>query len=69
MEYILNQATSNELRPSLDKCEYYQYLEWPHFAEGSLALPVITTLMMSMETRDGNNALYRERSSLRPFVH
>jgi len=57
MEYILNQSTDTELRPANNSAEYCQYLEWLHFAEGSLALPVIATLIMSMETRDGNKPL------------
>ena len=57
MEYILNQAPSNTLRPDADSSEYYHYLEWLHFAEGSLSLPVISTLIMSMETRDGTKPL------------
>lgn len=54
MEYILNQNTSEQLRPNVNSREYYQYLEWLHFAEGSLALPVISTLLMRMETRTDN---------------
>jgi glutathione S-transferase len=57
MEYILNQSPSNQLRPTINTPEYYQYLEWSHFAEGSLALPVITSLLLSMETREGLNPL------------
>ena len=57
MEYILNQASDETLRPNIDSVEYYQYLEWLHFAEGSLSLPVISTLLMSMETRDGTKPL------------
>ncbi|MFT4926857.1 MAG: glutathione S-transferase [Phenylobacterium sp.] len=57
MEYLLNQTSSGQLRPSADSLEYYQYLEWLHFAEGSLGLPVITTIMMAMETRDGSKPL------------
>jgi len=57
MEYILNQANDEKLRPKANSAEYYQYLEWLHFAEGSLSLPVISTLLMSMETRDGKQAL------------
>lgn len=57
MEYILNQATAEQLRPAPESSEYYNYLEWLHFAEGSLALPVITKLIMSMETRDGSQPL------------
>lgn len=54
MEYILNKSKSEQLRPAPNTNQYYQYLEWLHFAEGSLALPVISTLLMSMETRVGN---------------
>jgi glutathione S-transferase len=57
MEYILDQAKTDALRPATGSKEYYQYLEWLHFAEGSLSLPVITTLMMTMETRDGKKPL------------
>jgi glutathione S-transferase len=57
VEYILNNDKQNRLRPALNSTEYYQYLEWLHFAEGSLALPVIATLMMNMEERVGNQAM------------
>lgn len=57
LEYILNQAPDNKLKPTMNCSEYYQYLEWLHFAEGSLSLPVISTLLMSMELRDGKQAL------------
>ena len=57
MEYILNQVPSNTLRPDVDSDAYYHYLEWLHFAEGSLSLPVISSLIMSMETRDGTKPL------------
>jgi glutathione S-transferase len=57
VEYILNKDTQNRLRPAFNSVEYYRYLEWLHFAEGSLALPVIATLMMNMEARVGNQAM------------
>jgi glutathione S-transferase len=57
MEYILNQTTTQTLRPATNSIEYSHYLEWLHFAEGSLSLPVITTVLMSMETRDGTKPL------------
>jgi glutathione S-transferase len=57
MEYILNRNPTEQLRPSTNSREYYQYLEWLHFAEGSLALPVISTLLMKMETRPGTAPL------------
>ena len=57
VEYILDQARENPLRPEAGTAEYYRYLEWLHFAEGSLALPVITSLLMGMEERDGQKPL------------
>ncbi|WP_133406323.1 glutathione S-transferase family protein [Parashewanella tropica] len=57
MEYILNKDVEDRLRPATGFCEYYRYLEWLHFAEGSLSLPVISTLFMQMETRDGNQPM------------
>ena len=57
MEYILEKDSDNRLRPTKDSPDYYAYLEWLHFAEGSFALPVITTMLLNMETRSGNQAL------------
>ena len=57
VEYILDQAHENALRPEAGAADYYRYLEWLHFAEGALALPVITSLLMSMEERDGQKPL------------
>ncbi|GAA3918370.1 glutathione S-transferase family protein [Litoribacillus peritrichatus] len=53
MEFILSKDSEHRLRPASDADNYYQYLEWLHFAEGSLALPVITSLLMGMEKRSG----------------
>ena len=57
IEYILDQSVKSgikqALRPSASSPEYYQYLEWSHFAEGSLGLPVISHLFMKMESRQG----------------
>jgi glutathione S-transferase len=57
MEYILDQDVEKRLRPEKGTQEYYQYLEWSHFAEGSLALPVMFTLFMGMETRSGDQEM------------
>ena len=57
MEYIIDQDEQQRLRPALGCTEYYQYLEWSHFAEGSLGLPVITNLFMKMEPRDGKQPM------------
>ena len=59
MEYLLNQTSTSKLRPPTNSPNYYQYLEWLHFAEGSLGLPVIARLMMGMETRDGSQPMDR----------
>lgn len=61
VEYILDQGAKanveHVLRPQAGSPEYYQYLEWSHFAEGSLGLPVITQLFMKMEQRPGNQPM------------
>jgi len=57
MEYILDQDEKQRLRPEKGTKSYYQYLEWSHFAEGSLGLPIIATLLMQMEKRDGTNPM------------
>ena len=57
IEYILDQDVEKRLRPEKGTKEYYQYLEWSHFAEGSLALPVMFTLFMGMETRSGDQEM------------
>lgn len=57
IEYILNTYSQNSLRPAPNTPEYYQYLEWLHFAEGSLSLPVISSLFMQMENRDGTQPM------------
>lgn len=62
MEYILdknaqNPVTDKVLRPKAGTKEYYQYLEWSHFAEGSLAMPVMFKLFMGMESRKGDQPM------------
>lgn len=57
MEYLLDQASDHDLRPEAGTTSYYQYLEWLHFAEGSLSLPLIANLLMQMESRDGNQPM------------
>jgi len=57
MEYIIDQDKDKRLRPEAGTAEYYRYLEWLHFAEGSLSLPLITNLFMQMEERDGTQAM------------
>ena len=57
MEYILDQDSEQRFRPAKGSKEYYQYMEWSHFAEGSLSLPVMCRLFMSMETRSGDQPM------------
>ncbi len=57
MEYIIDQDEQHRFRPIPGTSEYYQYLEWSHFAEGSLGLPVITHLFMQMEDRNGSQPM------------
>lgn len=57
MEYILDKDAEKRLRPDAGTKEYYQYLEWSHFAEGSLGLPVMCKLFMGMETRSGDQPM------------
>ncbi len=57
MEYIIDLDELRRLRPAQGTAEYYQYLEWSHFAEGSLGLPVITNLFMKREMRDGQQPM------------
>ena len=58
MEFLLAQVDNghacviNHEHPA-----YYKYLEWLHFAEGSLGLPVITKLFMTMESRAGDQPM------------
>ncbi|WP_053982062.1 glutathione S-transferase family protein [Marinagarivorans algicola] len=57
IEYVLDQYSEQRLRPAQGSQSYYQYLEWSHFAEGSLALPVVTSTLLNMETRDGQQPM------------
>jgi glutathione S-transferase len=61
MEYILDQDfeknSESRFRPEKGSKEYYQYMEWSHFAEGSLAMPVMFKLFMGMESRNGDQPM------------
>jgi glutathione S-transferase len=61
MEYLLAKADASantvECRPNMSHPSYYKYLEWLHFAEGSLGLAVITKLFMTMEQRSGDQPM------------
>ncbi|WP_432464493.1 MULTISPECIES: glutathione S-transferase family protein [unclassified Agarivorans] len=57
MEYLLDKSEQQALRPTKDSPDYYSYVEWLHFAEGSLALPVITHLLLGLEQRDASQPL------------
>ncbi|WP_086932280.1 glutathione S-transferase family protein [Agarilytica rhodophyticola] len=71
VEYILNQDEQKRLRPELTDPEYYAYLEWSHFAEGSLAMPIIAALFMNMEERDGKQAMdmYMKKEAMLDFSY
>ena len=57
MEYLLDQQDCDFLRPKKSDVNYYDYLQWLHFAEGSLSLPVITSLLLGFEKRSGDQAI------------
>jgi len=61
MEYLLEKADACsktvDCRPDKNHPSYYKYLEWLHFAEGSLGLAVITKLFMTMENRNGDKPM------------
>lgn len=57
IEYLLDQQDSHSLRPTKSDANYYDYLQWLHFAEGSLSLPVITSLLLGFEKRSGDQAI------------
>lgn len=57
MEYILNLNPKSTLRPQNTTAAFPLYLEWLHFAEGSLAMPVIITMLMTMEERSGDKPM------------
>lgn len=57
IEYLLDNAPQHNLRPAKTDPQYYDYLEWLHFAEGSLAMPVIINMIMKREERKGDQPL------------
>lgn len=57
VEYILNKVPGNTLRPAVGAPDYVNYLTWLHFAEGSLSLPIISKLILGMESRDGTKPM------------
>lgn len=59
VEYILEKDEQARLRPRKSSQDYARYLQWLHFAEGSLSLPLISTLFLKREERDGKQALDR----------
>jgi glutathione S-transferase len=57
VEYIIDQDPQHQLRPTAGSEDYYHYLSWSHFAEGSLALPIIMSGLMRTEKRDGKQPM------------
>ena len=43
-ELLIERYASDRLRPATDSAEYGQYLQWIHFAESSLMLPLLLEL-------------------------
>ncbi|RJG42569.1 glutathione S-transferase family protein [Motilimonas pumila] len=57
LEYILDKAGDTPLKPAPGSQEYYHYLQWLHFAEGSLGLALISHLFLTMEQRSGEQPM------------
>lgn len=57
LDYIVDVYGADRLRPARGTQAYYRYLEWLHFAEGSLSLPLLTRYFMSMEERAGDKPM------------
>jgi glutathione S-transferase len=48
VEYIIDTHGKGKLKPKTGTKEYWQYIEWMHFAEGSAMLPLMLALYTSM---------------------
>ena len=46
IEYIIDTYGNGKMKPKAGTKEYWKYIEWMHFAEGSAALPFIFALFM-----------------------
>ena len=48
IEYIIDTYGDGRLKPKAGSPEYWQYLEWIHYAEGSAMLPLMLSLYAGM---------------------
>lgn len=48
IEYILDRYGNGRLRPKPGTDDYWRYVEWMHFAEGSAMLPLLLALYCSL---------------------
>jgi glutathione S-transferase len=48
VEYIIDTYGKGKFRPAKDSADYWPYIEWLHFAEGSAMLPLMLALYTSM---------------------
>lgn len=48
VEYIIDTYGNGKFKPKAGTKEYWQYIEWMHFAEGSAMLPLMLALYTSM---------------------
>jgi glutathione S-transferase len=48
VEYIIDTHGSGKFKPKHGTAEYWQYIEWMHFAEGSAMLPLMLALYTGM---------------------
>jgi glutathione S-transferase len=48
VEYIIDTYGNGKFKPKPGTKEYWQYIEWMHFAEGSAMLPLMLALYTSM---------------------
>jgi len=48
IEYIIDRYGNGRLKPKPDTDDYWAYVEWMHFAEGSAMLPLLMALYASL---------------------
>lgn len=48
VEYLIDKYGKGKLRPQAGTADYWKYVEWMHFAEGSAMLPLLLALYTSM---------------------
>jgi glutathione S-transferase len=48
VEYIIDTYGNGRLKPTVGTPEYWQYIEWLHYAEGSAMLPLMLALYAGM---------------------